>query len=157
MVLGQAGGGKDGRKPVVGRYLDAEVQLAGIYAKLVWKDTQAKNTRQANFAARKKRAEECRGSRSFVYPIPHRHTVPLIDNPTERIVPAPGLVGHVRDDEHGINGPMWVERVRHHSSASGGTFTEVTLIDPQDLVFGEDEPGQAVPPRPAPKKHRRRS
>jgi hypothetical protein len=34
---------------------------------------------------------------------------------------------------------MWTERVRLHRSAGSGTFSELTLIDPTDLVFGDDE------------------
>jgi hypothetical protein len=150
-VHGQAGGGKGGREPIIGTYHDEEVARAGISARCIWKDPQAKNKRQADFLARKKRAEDARASESFVYPIPHRHTVPLITNPAQRIVPAPGLMGRVRDDEIGVDGVFWVERVRHHSSVSGGTFTELTLIDPQHLVLGLDEATQPVSSR-APKK-----
>lgn len=148
VVYGQAGGGKDGRKPVVGRFLDPEA-LSGmpLPAKRVVKDAQVKNQKQANYRARKLCAEERRANRSFVYPIPHRHTLPRMSNPSERIIPVPDLVGHIRDDEHGIDGPMWVERVQHHSSASGGTFTNITMIDPTDLVFGDDEITAPLAPR----------
>lgn len=155
-VRGQAGGGPDGRKQVVGTFHDAEVASTGISATRAWKDQQAKNARQASFLARKMRAADCRASESFVYTVFHRHTVPLITNPAQRIIPAPGLMGRVRDDEEGIDGLFWVERVRHHSSVSGGgTFTEITLIDPQHLVFGLDEATQPVPSK-APKKFGRR-
>jgi len=148
VVYGQAGGGKDGRKPVVGRFLDPEA-LSGmpLPAKRVVKDAQVKNQKQADYRARKLCAEERRANRSFVFPIPHRHTLPRFSNPAERIIPVPDLVGHVRDDEHGIDGPMWVEKVRHHSSVSGGTFTEITMIDPTDLVFGDDEITAPLAPR----------
>lgn len=155
VVLGQAGGGKDGRKQVRGVFKDPEA-LSGmpLPAPRVVKDPQVKNTRQANFRARKLCAEERRANRSFVFVVPHRHTVPLIENPKTRMIPAPDTVGHVRDDEHGINGPMWVERVRHHSSVSGGTFTEITMLDPTDLVFGDDEITAPIT-RPAKKGHKR--
>jgi hypothetical protein len=148
VVLGQAGGGKDGRKAVVGRFLDEEA-LAGLPfpAKRVEKDPQVKNTRQANFRARRACAQERRENRHFVYRILGRHTAPLIDNPSARCIPAPDIVAHLRDDEIGANGPMWVSSVRHHKSVKDGTFTEVTLIDPTDLVFGEDELDQAVSTR----------
>lgn len=157
VVLGQAGGGKDGHKPIEGRFKDPEA-LSGmpLPATLVKKDPQAKNIKQAQYRARKMCAEERRANRSFVFTVPHRHTVPLIEDPKTRIIPVPDLVGHVRDDEHGINGPMWVEKVRHHSSSTGGTFTEITMIDPTDLVFGDDEITAPVQ-RPAKKGHRRAS
>lgn len=156
VVLGQAGGGKDGRKQVRGVFKDPEA-LSGmpLPAKLVKKDPQAKNTKQANYRARKLCAEERRANRSFVFVIPHRHTVPLIADPKTRMIPVPDVVGHVRDDEHGINGPLWVEKVRHHSSSSGGTFTELTMIDPTDLVFGDDEITAPIA-RPAKKAHKRK-
>jgi len=148
VVYGQAGGGKDGRKPVVGRFSDPEA-LSGmpLPARLVKKDPQVKNARQANYRARKMCAEERRANRSFVFPIPHRHTVPSLADPTKRIIPVPDLVAHVRDDEHGIDGPMWVEKVQHHSSVSGGTYTTITFIDPTDLVFGDDEITAPLAPR----------
>lgn len=155
VVLGQAGGGKDGRKQVIGRFHDAEAADAGITAKLVKKDPQAKNTRQADFLARKLCAEERRSNRSFTYTILHRHTVPLISDPRTRIVPCPDLVGHVRDDEIGLNAPLWVQRVQHHKGLGSGTYTKLTLIDPDDLVFGADDPGAPVPGRPT-KKHTRK-
>jgi prophage tail gpP-like protein len=140
VVLGQGGGGKDGRKPIEGRFLDPEA-LSGmpLPAKRVVKDPQAKNAKQAQYRARKLCAEERRANRSFVYPILHRHTIPLLSDPTTRIIPVPDLVLQVDDDEHGIHGPMWTERVRLHRSAGSGTFSELTLIDPTDLVFGDDE------------------
>lgn len=157
VVLGQAGGGKDGRKQIRGVFKDPEA-LSGmpLPAAMVKKDPQVKSTRQANYRARKMCAEERRANRSFTFIVPHRHTVPLIEDPKTRMIPAPDTVGHVRDDEHGINGPMWVEKVRHHSSVSGGTFTEITMIDPTDLVFGDDEITAPVAPRPSKKRHSRR-
>lgn len=157
VVLGQAGGGKDGRKQIRGVFKDPEA-LSGmpLPAAMVKKDPQVKSTRQANYRARKLCAEERRANRSFTFIVPHRHTVPLIEDPKTRMIPAPDTVGHVRDDEHGINGPMWVEKVRHHSSVSGGTFTEITMIDPTDLVFGDDEITAPVAPRPSKKRHSRR-
>jgi hypothetical protein len=158
VVYGQAGGGKDGRKPIVGRFHDDEAASAlPLPAPLVIKDPLAKNVRQANYLARKARAAECRANESFVYPIPHRHTLPLLDNPAKRAIPAPDTVIHLRDDEHGINGAFWIERVRFHSSSSGGTFTELTLLDPEHLLFGEDEVTRPVPAKPAKKRHSRSS
>jgi len=148
VVYGQAGGGKDGRRPVVGRFLDPEA-LSGmpLPRRRVVKDPQVKNQRQAEFRARKLCAEERRANRSFVFPIPHRHTLPILSDPTQRIIPVPDLTGLVRDDEHGIDGPMWVEKVQHHSSSNGGTFTTITMIDPTDLVFGDDEITVPLAPR----------
>jgi hypothetical protein len=144
VVLGQAGGGKDGRKQVIGTFHDAEAASAGITAERVIKDPQAKNKRQADFLARKACAQARRENRSFVYQILHRHTVPSMRNPSERVIPCPDMMAHLQDDELGISGPVWIERVRHHKSVRGGTFTEVTVIDPTDLVFGADEMPEAV-------------
>jgi hypothetical protein len=154
VVLGQAGGGKDGRKAIVGRFLDEEaLQGLPFPVKEVHKDPQAKNARQANFRARKRCAEARRANRSFGYRILGRHTAPMIDNPLARCIPVPDIVAHLQDDEIGANGSMWLASVRHHGSSTGGTFTDLTLIDPTDLVFGEDELTEAVPSRTV--KHRR--
>ncbi len=155
VVLGTAGGGKDGRKQVIGLFHDAEVASAGIVAERVIKDPQAKNTRQANFLARKACAQARRENRSFVYQIRGRHTVPSIRNPDELVIPVPDMMAWLQDDELGISGPMWIERVRHHKSLRGGTFTDLTVIDPTDLVLGADELTEAVPSRSTTKRSKR--
>lgn len=157
VVHGQAGGGKDGRRPIEGVYHDNEAEEGlPLPATRVIKDPNCKSIHQANYRARKECAAERRANRSFVYVIPHRHTMPLIENPAQRGIIAPDTVVHVRDDEFGINGPMWVERVKFSKSVTGGTFTEVTLLDPGDLIFGDDEPTKPLGAR-APKKRHRRS
>jgi hypothetical protein len=136
VVHGRAGTGKDGRKPVIGRWHDEDVAACGIKKTRVIKDENVKNNAQAEYLARKTCAQERMANRSFVYPIHHRHTLPLLSNPMERGVIACDVVVQVRDDEHGVIGPMWVERVRHHSGP-GGTGSDVTVVAPDDLVFAD--------------------
>ena len=38
-----------------------------------------------------------------------------------------------------MEGVFYVERVRHGASANGPTYTDVTLMVPDDLVFGDGE------------------
>jgi prophage tail gpP-like protein len=56
-----------------------------------------------------------------------------------RAVWAPDTVVRVLDDEHGISGDFWIEGVTFRGSSSHGTTTELTLMRPEDLVFGEGE------------------
>jgi prophage tail gpP-like protein len=158
VVLGQAGGGKDGRKQVRGEFVDEEA-LAGLPmpASFVRKDNQAKSTRQANFMARKACAEARRANRTFPYRIKGSHSLPLAENPRERGLPMPDVVVYLRDDEIGVDGDMWVESVRFHKSVGDGTYTDLMLLDPTDLVFGEDELDRALSPKTTTKrgwKHR---
>lgn len=157
VVLGQAGGGKDGRKQVRGSCTDEEA-LAGLPlpAKMVHKDPKAKSSRQANFTARKMCAEARRANRTFPYRIKGRHSLPLAADPRESGLPMPDTVVYLRDDEIGVDGDMWVESVRFHKSVGDGTYTDLTLLDPTDLVFGEDELDRVLPPRSTKKRGRRK-
>jgi prophage tail gpP-like protein len=56
-----------------------------------------------------------------------------------RSVWAPDTVVRVLDDEHAIAGDFWIEGVTFRGSTSHGTETELTLMRPEDLVFGEGE------------------
>lgn len=139
IVRGRAGGGKDGRQQIEAAFEDPEMLAAGFTKRKVVVDENAKTRAQAQFLARKLCAEARRVNRCFTYTVPRRHTLPLLANPLERAIPTPDIVVALRDDDHGMDGLFWIERVRFRGSATGGTFTDITLMCPEDLVFGTGE------------------
>lgn len=137
IVRGRTGGGKDGRKQIEGRFDDQDMIAAGFTTRRVVVDEKVKTTAQANFFARKLCAEARRVNRAFTYTMKHRHTGPLLRDPSQRAILAPDVCVALRDDENGLYGLFWIERVRHRASANGPTSTEITLMVPDDLVFGD--------------------
>lgn len=139
IVRARTGGGKDGRKQIEGSFTDKDMVALGIDKQKVVIDEHCKSTEQANYLARKLCAEACRQNRVFTYTMPRRHTAPLLRDPSRRAILAPDICVSLKDDEHGMEGVFWVERVCHRQTANGGTFTDITLMLPDDLVFGEGE------------------
>lgn len=137
IVRGRTGGGKDGRKQIEAVFVDEEMKALGFNTNDVHVDKEVKTLAQAQYLARKRCAEARRMSRAFTYVIPGRHTAPLLNQPGQRAVIAPDVCVCLKDDEYGFDGIFWVERVHHKASANGPTGTEVTLMVPDDLVFGD--------------------
>jgi prophage tail gpP-like protein len=138
VVLGRAGGGEDGRRRVVGRFVDDEMKGWGFTKRFVRVDKDAKSDAQATYLARRAAAEARRKGWTLRYTV-RGHTAPVLRDPSMRAVWAPDTVVRVLDDEHGISGDFWVEGVTFRGSSSHGTTTELTLMRPEDLVFGEGE------------------
>lgn len=138
IVYGRAGTGKDGRNAIVGQFDDQEMIDAGYTTRKVHIDKECKSNEHATYLARKMCAESRRQDRTFVYSI-KGHTLPLIANPKRRAVVSPDTTIYVKDDEHGIDGVFWIERVAHRGSGEGGRTSEMTLMVPEDLVFGDGE------------------
>jgi prophage tail gpP-like protein len=137
IVLGRAGGGDQGRQIIEGHFPDTEMKGWGFTKHFVHVDKDAKSTAQAVYLARRKCAEARRKSWTLRYTV-RGHTAPVLRNPTLRAVWAPDTVVRVRDDEHAIAGDFWIEGVTFRGNAQG-TTTELTLMRPEDLVFGEGE------------------
>lgn len=139
IVQGRSGGGKDGQQPIEGVFVDEEMTTLGYTKRRVVKDENAKTRAQALFLARKLCAEARRTNRTFVYTVPGMHSLPLLRDPSQRAIPTADVCVTLQDDEHGLKGIFWIERVRFRATASGGTFTDLTLMVPDDLVFGDSE------------------
>jgi prophage tail gpP-like protein len=137
IVLGRGGSGDQGRQRIEGHFADQEMKALGFTKHFVQVDDQAKSTAQAVYLARRKAAEARRKGWSLVYPV-RGHTAPLLTAPTQRAVWAPDTVVRVRDDELGIAGDFWIEGVTFRGG-DNGTTTELTLMRPEDLLFGEGE------------------
>ena len=139
IVRGRTGGGKDGKQQIEATFIDEDMVARGYRTHRVIVDDNAKTRKQAEYMARKACAEARRMGRVFTYTVPRRHSLPLLSAPSRRAIPAPDVVVSLIDEEHGLEGDFWIERVRFRGSANGGTSTEVTLMVPDDLVCGEGE------------------
>lgn len=138
-VRGRTGTGKNGRTQIEYTFTDEDMVARGYRTHRVIVDENCKTQKQAEYMARKACAEARRQSRVFTYTVHGRHSLPLLRDETRRAIPNPDIVVALRDDEHGLYGDFWVERVRFRASANGGTFTDITLMVPDDLVFGEGQ------------------
>jgi hypothetical protein len=136
IFVGLGGRGKDGRKEVRGEYVDMEMREMGYDEEYPVNDKSCKSTEHANFLARKMCAEARRSGKSITYTI-KGHTLPLLLAPSRRAVVAIDTCIQIFDEENGVEGIFWIERVRHKGSANNGRVTEITVMDPDDLVFGD--------------------
>ena len=142
IVRGRAGGGKAGTKQIEAYFDDEDMIALGYDPNVdvdVVVDELARSTAQARYIARRRCAEMRRQHRVFTYRMPNRHSAPSLYNPSSQIVLAPDTVTSLLDEENGMEGPFWIERVKHNGSASGPTGTDITIMVPDDLVFGDGE------------------
>jgi prophage tail gpP-like protein len=136
-VYARGGGKKYGRTKLHGSFVDTEMQGYGIQRPLVLRDANVTNAEQAEFYARRKLAETRRAGWSLVYTVAG-HTIPSLATGA-RAVWAPDTVVDVRDDELGLSGSYYLERVVFRRNPQ--TTTELTLMRPEDLVFATGESG----------------
>lgn len=137
-VYGRGGGGKDPRTQVVGEYIDQEMIAWGLESQWSKSDDLAKTSKQAEYLAKRHAAEARRQGWELVYTL-KGHTWPLVGgNGAHGVLDIDTMVD-VADDEYGIYGPHWIEGIAMRGAATGaeGTTTEVTLMRPADLVFGD--------------------
>jgi prophage tail gpP-like protein len=121
---------------IKGEYVDPEMEAIGASRIWVHKDKHATNSKQAEFLARKKAAQEARKGFSLTYTV-SGHTVPALAG--GRAVWTVDTMVNVQDDELGIQGPFWIESVERRRDMGSGTTTKLKLVRPQDLVFGVAE------------------
>lgn len=138
IVYGRAGGGATSRKRVVGSFVDDEMVAAGYNKRWVKVDQTVKSNEHAEYLARRQCAMARRSERAFAYSV-KGHTLPMIKDPTRRAVIVPDTTIYLQDDEHGMQGVFWIERVSYMGSSEGGRTTEMTLMAPEDLVFGDGD------------------
>lgn len=137
IVHGRGGGGKDGRAKVVGTYEDAEMLAWGLDKERHIVDTDVKSTAQAAYLAQRYCAEARRNGFELSYVVAGHRTPVIGGGNTKYGVWAPDVVVDVNDDEFGIYEPMWIEGVTFRGGGNQGTTTELTLVRPADLIFGD--------------------
>lgn len=142
VVYGRGGGGPAGRSKTRGEYVDDEMVAWGFSKTWCVVDDDAKTKGQAQFLARRRCAEARRQGWELVYTVAG-HRAPVIGadgraGGRQYGIWAPDVVVDVQDDELGIHGPHWIEGVTFRGDGkSDGTTTEITLMRPEDLVFGD--------------------
>lgn len=135
-VYGRGGGGKDGRTKVKGVFVDEEMLAWGFPYTWAVQDDAAKSTAAAQHLARRACADARRKGWELVYEAPG-HFAPVVGTPDKRAPWTRDTVVLVEDDEYGIVGPHWLESVTFRGGGNEGTVTELHLMRPEDLVFGE--------------------
>ena len=129
----RAGGGKGGRGRGLGSWADEEMVGWGFTRVLSINDSKATTQQQATELARRKVAESRRSGWSLRYSVAGL-TTPSLQG-SGRVAWAPDTVVLVQDDELGISGPYYVESVERHRHPQ--TTTNLTLMRPDDVIFGE--------------------
>lgn len=143
LVYGRVGGDKASRKRIRGEFADPEMVEAGYTKRWVKVDETVKSDQHATYLAKKQCAFDRRKERSFAYSF-RGHTLPMLRDPKRRAVVVPDTTLFLKDDEHGMEGVFWIERVSYHGSTQNGCFTELTLMLPEDLVFGDGDFSRAL-------------
>lgn len=135
VIYSRTGGRKTGRTHTRGAYEDAEIMGYGISRPLVTHDHKSSSAGQAEAFARRKIAESRRAGRSLIYGVSGHTTIGA--NGRDRVVWAVDTVVDVDDQEIGVQGSYWIETVE--MSRGPETNTLLTLMRPEDLVFGTDD------------------
>lgn len=152
-------GRKFGHNKTKGSFVDEEMVALGLTKLKTYRDVNVTNAQEAEFFARRKIAEANRGAWKLEYTF-SGHTAPTIGG--DRAVPVPDTIAHVEDDELGLDMDLYIESVAFKSPPR---TTTVTMMRPQDLVFGSDDDtgldAPATPPHPRepaspPERHERR-
>lgn len=140
-VLGRSAATKDGSKQVRGESIDQEMVDWGFGFK-VWSDDDkdAKTSKQAEWRARRKAAEDRRQGWELSYRY-RGLTGPLAGTSGtggQRAIWAIDSVVEVIDEEYGIEGLFWLESVAMNGAGNDGHTCDLTLHRPADLLFGEE-------------------
>lgn len=135
VVFARGTGRKHGHNHTHGGFVDEEMLALGIQQRRVYRDAAVTSEKEAEFYARKKIAEANRAAWKLQYVI-SGHSAPLMNEPGKRGVIAPDMVARVDDDDLGIHQNLYIEAVSYRSPPR---TTVITLMRPQDLVFGENQ------------------
>jgi prophage tail gpP-like protein len=131
IVYGRGGGKKFGRTKATGSLVDDEMRNYGFQRPLVIRDNDTTDLVQAERLAERRIADSRRQGYSLTYTV-SGHVLPAIGGGVAVIVP--DTVAEVVDDELGIRGAWYVESV---TFSRPPTTTEIVLMRPKDLIFGE--------------------
>lgn len=137
VVYGRAGGRKFGRRRIRGEFVDPE--MAAIFGgtdlrSITYHDPDVDSIGAAEFVARRHIADANRQARPVHYTLAG-HTTPGL-NGEARVVWTPDTVVEVDDDLAGVRGRYYVSEVTFNRGPQ--TTTDLVLLRPEDLVFGED-------------------
>ncbi|NUP08458.1 MAG: hypothetical protein HOW73_20605 [Polyangiaceae bacterium] len=138
-VHGRAGGGEETSVNVIGRYIDREMFAFGIAKAMAKKDDTCTSVAQAEFLARRMCAETRRSGWSVEYTVAG-HTTETANGGVATW--APDTVVDVSDEVQGIFGPHYIEGVRFARGPE--TQTTLTLMRPEDVVFGDEMDGPPI-------------
>ena len=138
LVFGRAGGGKDGRRRIVGRYTDTEmIDRYRLIKRIAYDESDVKTQKAADYLARRYAADARRQSRSLVYTV-SGHSAISLDHPGQRRPFYVNSMVHVIDQKTGIDGDFYLGDIEFKRSMTEGTITRLTLYWPEDLVFAEE-------------------
>lgn len=132
LCYGRTGGKKSGRVKCFGQYLDQRALASTLCA---FEDESVTSDAEAEFAARRRAAEERRNNFRLSYTLSGHHVL-AVNAFTEGIW-VPDTVVDVQDDELGIYGPHYIHSVEYQRSVASGTTTTVRLMRPEDMIFSE--------------------
>ncbi len=138
-VHGRGGGGEETSVNVVGRYIDREMFALGLAKAMVKKDDTCTSEAQAEFLARRMCAETRRNGWCLEYTVAGHTTTTKSGGVATW---APDTVVDVADEVQGIYGPHYIEGVRFTRGPE--TTTMLTLMRPEDVVFGEEMDGPPI-------------
>jgi prophage tail gpP-like protein len=132
VIYARGGGRHSGRGKLHGGFVDQEMVDLGIDRLQVYRDVNVTSTKEAEFYARRKIAELNRASYHLAYTF-SGHTAPALYG--GRAVITADTIAHIKDDEFGLDEPMYIESVEYKSPPQ---TTTVTLMRIKDLIFGAD-------------------
>jgi prophage tail gpP-like protein len=138
LVFGRAGGGKDGRRRIVGLYVDSEmIDKYKLIKRIAYEENDIKTQKAADHLARRYAADARRNSRSLVYTV-SGHSAISLDHPGQRRPYYVNSMVRVIDQKTGIDGDFYLGDIEFKRSMTEGTITRLTLYWPEDLVFAEE-------------------
>lgn len=125
------------RRSLRGLFVDEEMKAFGYPETRIqtFRDNRITSIKQAEFLARFHAAHARREGWELVYTVAG-HTTPGLRG-GQRLVWAVDTTVEVVDPELGIQGTFWIETVAFKRAIAGGTTTEIHLMRPDDLVFGD--------------------
>lgn len=131
-LVGSAG--STGRKQHVGIYVDQEMVDYGIVRPRTIINPKATTPAACEFLARRECAKDRAANWNLVYSVPGHSTVSLDGG--SRIVWAVDTMVEVVDEILDLRGSFYIEGLTFRRGPDG-TATELTLLRPEDLVFGD--------------------
>lgn len=141
VIFARNGGRRTGHNHVNGGFVDEEMRALGFIdadkkttiRRRVEREVNVTSEAEAKFYARRKIAEGNRAGWKLQYVL-SGHSAPTMDDPKRRAVICPDMVARIDDDELGIHENLYIESVEYRSPPR---TTVVTMMRPQDLIFGE--------------------
>lgn len=133
VIFARNEGRKKGHNHTHGRFTDEEMKALGFNRRHVYRDMEVNNAEEAEFYARRKMAEVNRASWKLVYTV-SGHSAPISNGEGQRAVIVPDTIARVDDEDLGIHENLYIESVEYRSPPRE---TIVTMMRPQDLLFGD--------------------